>query len=137
MARIKTQPNPTAPPAEVLTLSEAAAYLRIGEEALRKLATEQAVPARQIGDEWRFSKAALQAWLGQPCFECRRVQWLLAELEERLATQHVAKVPPANARGAKERVLKLAGVWKDDPTVPALLREIYEARGRPVNEEDE
>jgi hypothetical protein len=50
---------------EVLTLSEAAALLRIDESALRQAAQDAAVPGRQIGDEWRFSKVALLAWLGE------------------------------------------------------------------------
>jgi excisionase family DNA binding protein len=48
----------------VLTLSEAAAFLRVSEEALLQLAIMQKVPTRQIGEDWRFSKTALQNWLG-------------------------------------------------------------------------
>jgi hypothetical protein len=101
------------------------------------LATEQAVPARRIGDEWRFSKAALEAWLGQHCFACGPLEMLLAELERRFAAKLAPKEAQTDPRGSNERVLKLAGVWKDDPTVPELLKEIYKARGRPMTEEDE
>lgn len=53
-----------APPAEVLTLEEAAELLRVGAEALRARAEAGDVPARRIGDEWRFRREALLAWLG-------------------------------------------------------------------------
>ncbi|HEY8506505.1 MAG TPA: helix-turn-helix domain-containing protein, partial [Gemmataceae bacterium] len=48
---------------EILTLPEAASYLRVGEDVLRQLASEQKIPARKIGEEWRFLKSALQDWL--------------------------------------------------------------------------
>jgi excisionase family DNA binding protein len=48
---------------QVLTLSEAAAFLRVPEEALLRSAMMQEVPGRKIGDDWRFSKAALENWL--------------------------------------------------------------------------
>jgi excisionase family DNA binding protein len=68
-AKVKSAtPANAAPPtpaerAEVLTLSEAAAYLRIGEAALLQAVRDQGLPARQIGSDWRFLKAALQDWL--------------------------------------------------------------------------
>jgi excisionase family DNA binding protein len=60
-----TQPENGTPtvPAEVLTLTEAAAYLRVGEADVLRLVREQALPARQIGSDWRFLKLALQDWL--------------------------------------------------------------------------
>src|SRR6059058_1379618 len=48
---------------EVLTLSEAAALLRVEEAALAELASQGTVPAQKIGAEWRFLKAALLQWL--------------------------------------------------------------------------
>jgi excisionase family DNA binding protein len=50
----------------VLTRSEAAAYLRLPEHEAVRLVREQALPARQLGADWRFPKAAIQGWLGQP-----------------------------------------------------------------------
>jgi excisionase family DNA binding protein len=60
-----TQPDNGTPTvsAEVLTLTEAAAYLRVGEADVLRLVREQALPARQIGSDWRFLKPALQDWL--------------------------------------------------------------------------
>jgi excisionase family DNA binding protein len=51
---------------EVLTLTEAATYLRITKEDLLRLVRDQGLPGRVIGNDWRFLKAALQAWLGAP-----------------------------------------------------------------------
>jgi excisionase family DNA binding protein len=53
-----------APAAEVLTLDDAAELLRVSPQALRERAESGDIPARRIGDEWRFSREALLAWLG-------------------------------------------------------------------------
>lgn len=51
---------------EVLTLAEAAAYLRVPEAELVRTAGSQGLPGRRIGSEWRFSRAAIQDWLRRP-----------------------------------------------------------------------
>src|SRR5262245_58120969 len=93
----KPPPVPQAEPAsasvngpfgEVLTLAEAAAYLRFPEADVLRLVDEQGLPARHLANEWRFLKAAIQDWL-------RAGKSLLL----------------AN----KETWLSLAGIWKDDP----------------------
>ncbi len=48
---------------EVLTLEEATALLRLPIEAVRARAIAGDLPGRAFGDEWRFSRAALLAWL--------------------------------------------------------------------------
>jgi excisionase family DNA binding protein len=48
---------------EVLTLEEVAALLRLPIEALRTRAIAGDLPGRAFGEEWRFSRAALMAWL--------------------------------------------------------------------------
>src|SRR5215471_4209219 len=55
--------NTNGPPAEVLTLAELAAYLRLSEGEVLRLVDEQALPVRQVGKEHRFLKAAVQRWL--------------------------------------------------------------------------
>ena len=52
--------------AEVLTLNEAAAYLRVSEADVVKLATSHELPGRKIGEEWRFLKQGLEDWLLGP-----------------------------------------------------------------------
>jgi excisionase family DNA binding protein len=94
-------------PAEVLTLAEAAAYLRLSEPDVLQLVQEQALPGRQLRNEWRFLKAAIQHWLCTP-------------------------LPPKS----KEGIWEAAGSWKDDPYREEMLKEIYRNRGRPMTEEE-
>jgi excisionase family DNA binding protein len=47
----------------ILTLAEAAAFLRVTDKALAEKAAAGEVPARQIGGEWRFLRQALVDWL--------------------------------------------------------------------------
>ncbi len=53
-----------APP-EVLLPGEAAVLLRVEESALLEAAEAGELPARRIGDGWRFSRAALLDWLAR------------------------------------------------------------------------
>jgi excisionase family DNA binding protein len=48
---------------EVLTLEEAAFFLRVSPDAVLRLIVQQALPAREIEGEWRFLRAALADWL--------------------------------------------------------------------------
>jgi excisionase family DNA binding protein len=55
--------NESAAAEEVLTLQEAAALLRLPQEAVRHRAAAGDLPGRLFGEEWRFGRAALLAWL--------------------------------------------------------------------------
>jgi hypothetical protein len=48
---------------DVLTLTEAAALLRVHPVTLRKRAVAWAVPHRRLGAEWRFSRMVLSDWI--------------------------------------------------------------------------
>ncbi len=48
---------------DVLTLPEAAAYLRLSERTLYDLARARRVPAAQLGGKWLFPRRRLEAWL--------------------------------------------------------------------------
>jgi excisionase family DNA binding protein len=102
MPKVKPSPAPYSPaPAngsipDVLTLAEAAAYLRLQEAEVVRLIGEQRLPARQVGSEWRFLLTAIRHWLG------------------------TGKPPVSN----KEAWSKLVGVWKDDPTLEELRKEM-------------
>lgn len=113
MPQTRTKPRKTTLPAvpaatDVLTLSEAAAYLRVSEDEVVRLVQQQDLPGRLLGSEWRFLKAALQDWL---------------------------RTLPA--RGSKEAVLSVAGAWRDDPYLEEELDEVYKRRGRPMTENSE
>jgi excisionase family DNA binding protein len=50
---------------EILTVPEAAAFLRVKEETLRELARQGKIPCGKVGGEWRFSRRALLRMLGE------------------------------------------------------------------------
>jgi excisionase family DNA binding protein len=52
------------PAPEVLDAAAAAELLQVEEAAIVELAAAGELPGRRIGDAWRFSRAALLAWLG-------------------------------------------------------------------------
>jgi excisionase family DNA binding protein len=47
----------------VLTLEQLGALLELDPELVRGLAEEGELPGRKLGEEWRFSRAAVLAWL--------------------------------------------------------------------------
>jgi len=98
-------PCEIVPGEEVLNIAEAARYLRVAEEEVIRLVSQQNLPGRQLGAEWRFLKAAIQDWLKTP-LSARR----------------------------NEGVWGMAGAWKDDPYLEEMLKEIYRKRGRPMTE---
>lgn len=56
-------------PPEVLTAGEAASLLRVSEGQLLQAAEQGQLPGRRIGEEWRFSHAALSSWLAEDARE--------------------------------------------------------------------
>ena len=48
---------------EVLTLQEAADFLRVTPEAVELLIADKSLPARKIGNDWRLLREALRYWL--------------------------------------------------------------------------
>ena len=47
----------------VLTVDEAAEYLRIPKSSVYKLAQEGRIPSQKVGRHWRFHRIALDEWL--------------------------------------------------------------------------
>jgi excisionase family DNA binding protein len=93
------------PPSEVLTLGEAAAYLRLSEDVVLGTIREQELPGRMVGTEWRFLKTALQDWL---------------------------RTGPKGS--TKDSWLAMAGAFGDDPDLEPIVEEAYRKRGRPITE---
>jgi hypothetical protein len=94
-----------APSSEVLTLPEAAAYLRLPEAEVVRSVQSQGLPGRCIAGEWRFLKSAIQHWLSSvsPTWEMRRAE-----------------------------ILDLAGKYWDDPDLESIVEDAYRRRGRPI-----
>lgn len=93
---------------EVFDLHDAATFLKVSEDEVLRMVKGQGLPARQIGDGWRFLKAAVCDWLR-------------------------AGTPPRLS--GKEALLALAGAWKGDPHLEDMVEEIYRKRGRPITED--
>ena len=91
---------------EVLTLYEAAAFLRVSEATIRSMAQRGELPGRQIKQEWRFLKSALQDWL--------------------------RSTPQQTGKAA---FLALAGTWKSDPDIDEIVHQALRRRGRKVSEQ--
>jgi excisionase family DNA binding protein len=124
---------------EVLTLAEAAEYLRVDEQTLADLAVKRRVPSQKIGEEWRFLKRALDDWLRYPSDRPRDFlsAWTLASplleewmllLEERLLDKLKAAGLPLYKRGSKQAVLHYFGVFKDDDDLEDQLANLRAQR---------
>ncbi len=123
MARTKSKDTPSAVPVaviaatpagtaigvaagDVLTLPEAATYLRLGEDEVVRLVRFESLPGRQVGGEWRFLKSAIQDWLRTP-----------------------------TKLSNKEALMAMAGKHKDDPFLEEICREAYRQRRLSVAED--
>lgn len=49
--------------ANILTIDELAAYLRLSKSSLYKLAQSGGLPGQKIGKRWRFHREAIDQWL--------------------------------------------------------------------------
>jgi excisionase family DNA binding protein len=126
---------------EVLTLSEAAAYLRVAEAELTQLAEGGGIPARKIGGEWRFLKQALNEWLRSPDKPCpeagtihpRRLMDSLAEelldiLEDRIVQRLKQATPPPPRPGSKQAVLAHFGIFQNEGDLEERLADARKRR---------
>ncbi len=52
-------------PPEVMNAEQAAQFLQVDEAVVIELAESRQLPGRKLGAAWRFSRAALVAWLSQ------------------------------------------------------------------------
>jgi len=50
---------------EVMTIDEAAKYLRIPLSSLYRLAQEGKVPCQKVGRHWRFHRQSLANWIAK------------------------------------------------------------------------
>ncbi len=55
---------PASAPRDVLNIDEAAELLGVSVKTFNKVLHTQNIPARKIGREWKFSRAALIEWVG-------------------------------------------------------------------------
>ena len=50
---------------EILTPAQLAGLLQVDEEVVVELAEQRELPGRKVGEEWRFSREAVLAWLAE------------------------------------------------------------------------
>ncbi len=50
---------------EILTIKEVAAYLKVTERTIYRLAAEKKIPAFKIGGTWRFPRSEIDQWIRQ------------------------------------------------------------------------
>lgn len=48
---------------EILTLGEAAAYLKLGERTIQRMIQRSEIPCARVGGQWRFLRSVLDDWL--------------------------------------------------------------------------
>ena len=73
LGRLELTRTPDERTADVLTLEEAAALLKLPRDTVRSRAEAGDLPGRRFGKEWRFARVAVLAWLadGEPHDERR------------------------------------------------------------------
>ena len=49
----------------MMTLTEAAKYVKLHRNTVYKLVKLGQLPGRKVGHQWRFDQATLDAWVGQ------------------------------------------------------------------------
>jgi excisionase family DNA binding protein len=50
---------------EILTPAQLAGLLQVDEDVVVELAEQRELPGRKVGEEWRFSREAILAWLAE------------------------------------------------------------------------
>lgn len=123
---------------DVLTLAEAAAYLKLPEETVRTEADAGRLVGRAVGDDWRFVRVDVLAWV-RPSQKDRiraviggwqgdpTVDPMLVRIEAD------RRVEPAVLTGAElvahaQAVKAMYGFTETDEEVEAFIAEIYAAR---------
>ena len=48
---------------DILTIEEAAEYLRLGKRSVYKLAKAGKIPAKMVLNKWRFERESLRDWV--------------------------------------------------------------------------
>ncbi len=70
---------------ELMTLEEAANYLRVNKKTVHRFLERRDIPAMRVGRLWRFNKASIDVWLHQNSAE-RVADILVIDDDETLCT---------------------------------------------------
>lgn len=96
---------------EILNIDEAAELLGVSVKTFNKVLHSEDLPARKIGREWKFSRAALIAWVGSG--ESRR---FYRESDHGSADEEIVPAPraarlPDDGAAERPRARRTAG-WQ-------------------------
>ena len=50
---------------EIMTVKDVAAYLKLNERTVYRMATSVKIPAFKVGTSWRFKREELEKWIEQ------------------------------------------------------------------------
>lgn len=57
--------------AEIFTLDEVAAYLKVGKRTVYRLAAAKKIPAFKVGGTWRFQRQEIDQWIKRQSAEAQ------------------------------------------------------------------
>jgi nitrogen PTS system EIIA component len=100
LRRVKEDGEPVDP---LMTIKQVAAFLNINERTVLKLVSEGALPGVKIGNQWRFRKPMLDAWLDDQMLGVGPRYFDVSELAH-----------------APARMLDLASCFQPNHIIPAL-----------------
>src|SRR6266852_7832323 len=105
----------------LMTVKDLAAYLNLNERTVLKLAADGPLPAVKVGNQWRFRKAMIDAWLDDQMLgisrryvdppQAERGGGLLLDLASCFAPSHI--LPDLLARTKTTAVEELAAHAQD------------------------
>lgn len=115
---------------EILNLDEASALFQVSTKTLLKMLREEAIPARKIGREWRFSRTALMDWISNG----NSMNYVSAEEENKAYFAQVAPVYDEMRKGCYGNALRDLIIDKFPPAPGSSVADIgtgtgYLARG--------
>lgn len=87
----------------LMTVKELASYLKVNERTVLKLAADGPLPAVKVGNQWRFRKAMIDAWLDDQ----------MLGISRRYVDMHTASGPAS-------MLLDLASCFAPEHILPAL-----------------
>lgn len=115
---------------EILNLDEASALFQVSTKTLLKMLREEAIPARKIGREWRFSRTALLHWMANG----NSMDYTSAEEENKAYFAQVAPVYDEMRKGCYGNALRDLIIQRYPPMPGSNVADIgtgtgYLARG--------
>ena len=65
-------------PGEILIIKQVAAYLKVTERTIYRLAAARKIPAFKVGGTWRFSRTDIDRWISQQSAPAKPVEGVRA-----------------------------------------------------------